>query len=79
MKNTISILLAIFLSLSLNAQDLLGSWIGVLEVQGSKMRIGFNFSKDDNSFTTTMDSPDQKAFGIPAKTISLQADNIHIL
>lgn len=42
------------------------------------MRIAFNISKDQNTYTTTMDSPDQKAKGIPTNTLSMEANNIHV-
>jgi len=63
---TISILLIAFItSFSLTAQDITGQWNGVLKVQGTQLRLVFNVTKTNNGFSSTMDSPDQGAKGIP--------------
>ena len=74
---TISILLfTIFISLTLQAQDITGQWHGVLKVQGTQLRLVFNVSKAENGFTSTMDSPDQGAKGIPATKTSFESPKI---
>jgi len=78
MKITITLLILLFFALGLNAQQILGKWSGNLNVQGNEMRIVFNFAKTGDNIETTMDSPDQKAFGIPAQTKSLIDENIEI-
>ncbi|MHC1704497.1 MAG: alpha/beta hydrolase family protein [Tenuifilaceae bacterium] len=54
-----------------NQQNIEGSWLGALKVQGIELRIVFNISLDkDNKLKSTLDSPDQGAKGIPlGKTI----------
>ena len=59
---TISILLITLLaSLTLTAQDIAGQWNGVLNVQGTQLRLVFNVSITDNGYSSTMDSNRQKA------------------
>ncbi|WP_432222688.1 alpha/beta hydrolase family protein [Flavobacterium sp. TMP13] len=50
---------------SLYAQEIEGKWNGVLTVQKTQLKVVFNVSKTADGFTTTMDSPDQGANGIP--------------
>jgi hypothetical protein len=67
------------------AQDITGQWNGVLKVQGTQLRIVFNVAKTDSGFTSTMDSPDQGAKGIPMtkttfenSTIKFELSDAHI-
>ncbi|MDD3743408.1 MAG: alpha/beta fold hydrolase [Lentimicrobiaceae bacterium] len=46
-------------------QEISGNWQGTLNVQGTQLRIVFNVTKSDQGYKSTMDSPDQAAFGIP--------------
>ena len=63
MKN-LSLFVLLF-SPFLFSQNFVGTWNGVLAVQGMQMHLNFNISKTENGFVTTMDSPDQGAKGIP--------------
>ena len=72
---TLFMLLSIY---STQAQNLSGYWLGTLSVQGQSMRIAFNITKTGDTYTTTMDSPDQKAKGIPTSTISMTPENIKV-
>ena len=47
------------------SQDISGQWNGVLEVQGTALRLVFNINKTATGYKSTMDSPDQGAKGIP--------------
>lgn len=68
-----SILIILLLtSISLSAQDITGQWNGVLKVQGTQLRLVFNVTKTDNGISSTMDSPDQGAKGIPTTTTSFE-------
>ena len=74
---TISILLiTLFTSYSLIAQNITGQWNGVLKVQGIQLRVVFNVSKSDNGFSSTMDSPDQGAKGIPVTNTTFENSKI---
>ena len=82
----IAIILAIILGgtfLKAQAQDITGQWNGVLSIQGVNLRLVFHINKDANGYTSTMDSPDQGAAGIPVATtkfdglkLSLEVPNI---
>ena len=50
------------------SQEISGPWYGALQVQGTQLPLVFNISKTGNIYTSTMDSPNQKAFGIPVTT-----------
>ncbi|WP_282144500.1 alpha/beta hydrolase family protein [Cellulophaga baltica] len=72
MKKIILILLTILSTLSMYGQDITGQWNGVLKVQGTQLRLVFNVTKTDNVVSSTMDSPDQGAKGIPTTTTSFE-------
>ena len=72
MKKTSLILLTCLLSLTIYGQDITGQWNGALKVQGTQLRLVFNVTKTDNGISSTMDSPDQGAKGIPTTTTSFE-------
>ena len=60
-------------------QDIQGIWQGVLEVSGTKLRIVFNISAEQNStLTATMDRPDQGVTCIPVDKVTFQNDNLNL-
>ncbi len=65
MKNITLILLTLLTSLSLYGQNIVGQWNGTLSIQGAQLRVVFHIVKADNGYSSTMDSPDQGAKGIP--------------
>lgn len=83
---TLSIVLFIFfVSIAMSAQDITGQWNGVLKVQGMQLRVVFNVTKSGAFYTSTMDSPDQGAAGIPVtqttfvnSTIKFEVTNARI-
>lgn len=62
----------------LYAQDLSGSWYGVLDIPGAKLRINFHIKAVGADFVTTMDSPDQGAKGLRTDKTSIQGKEISI-
>ena len=60
------------------AQDITGTWNGVLEVQGQKMALVFHIENNDVKLTSTMDSPDQKAFGLPVENTTFLNNELTI-
>lgn len=64
--------LTFFISITLFGQDIIGQWSGVLKVQGIQLRVVFNIDKTDSGYSSTMDSPDQGAKGIPVTTTSFE-------
>ncbi|HCR76655.1 MAG TPA: S9 family peptidase, partial [Chryseobacterium sp.] len=49
----------------INAQNIVGSWKGDIDVQGMKLPFILNIKKDGNSYSSTIDSPKQGAKDIP--------------
>lgn len=73
-------LLAIFFlaTISMFAQDISGKWNGVLTVPGAELRVDFNLSKTTDGYTSTMDSPDQGAYGIATTTTDFKDKTLTI-
>ncbi len=69
MRKIVVALLVTLVCLSSYAQDISGEWNGKLKIQGVELRLVFHIEKSGEGYTSTMDSPDQGAKGIPvAKT-----------
>lgn len=68
MKKIITFILVFGSISSVFSQDIIGTWNGKLKVQGMQLSLVFKINKTENGFSSTMDSPDQKAFGIPVTT-----------
>jgi hypothetical protein len=63
----------------LRAQDIAGSWVGLIPVAGIKLHLVFNIKKtSDTTYTSTFDSPDQKAFGIACSKTYRKKDSLFI-
>jgi len=66
MKTILTIFLSAITMVAAFGQDITGQWVGVLKIQaGMQLHVVFNITKSDKGYTTTMDSPDQGAKGIP--------------
>ena len=72
MKTFLILLIALFTSIRLTAQDISGQWNGALKVQGTQLRLVFNITKTGSGISSTMDSPDQGAKGIPTTTTNFE-------
>ena len=67
----INYLIVFFLvALISSAQDVTGTWYAMLKVPGAQLPVVINVTKVENGFKSTMDSPEQKAFGIPIQTFT---------
>ena len=77
MKKIILILVILTTTL-VSSQEITGSWYGSLQIQGTYLPLLFNISKTGNNYAATMDSPMQKAFGIPVTTITFENSNLKI-
>ncbi|TXD84104.1 S9 family peptidase [Subsaximicrobium wynnwilliamsii] len=78
MKNKILGLVTLFLISAFNiseAQDIQGSFKGILDVQGNELPITLNISKSNDDLSTTIDSPAQGAIGIPTDATTWE-DNV---
>lgn len=72
----LSVCMAMFVGVHADAQSLVGSWKGVLEVGGAgQLPLVFHVENDN---TVTMDSPEQGVIGIKSKTNVLSADSINV-
>ena len=78
-KRTTLLLSLILLLAPLCAQDITGSWSGSLKIQSSSLRLVFNIEKGDSTLISTMDSPDQGAFGLPTTRTSFKDDKLEIV
>ena len=72
MKTILILLTMLLTSSSLTAQDITGQWNGVLKVQGTQLRLVFNVDKTDSGYSSTLDSPDQGANGIPVTSTTFE-------
>jgi dienelactone hydrolase len=78
MKKIITFI-AVFCSITtLFSQDITGTWNGILKVQGMQLSLVFHINKTEKGFSSTMDSPDQKAFGIPVTTTNFENSKLTI-
>ena len=76
MRNFIILLVTLLTTLTSTAQDITGQWNGVLKVQGTQLRLVFNVTQTENGFSSTMDSPDQGAKGIPVTNTTFENPKI---
>ncbi|MBK6876865.1 MAG: alpha/beta hydrolase [Ignavibacteria bacterium] len=76
MKTILILLTMLLTSSSLTAQDITGQWNGVLKVQGTQLRLVFNVDKTDSGYSSTLDSPDQGANGIPVTSTTFEDPKI---
>lgn len=67
------------ISLTAFGQDIAGQWNGLLNIPGSPLRLAINITKTDTGFASTLDSPDQGAFGIPVDTTSFENTTLKII
>lgn len=51
---------------------LVGHWLGILNVQGNKLRIGLNVEKEGKGFEASVDSVDQNVRGLPVQNLSCE-------
>jgi hypothetical protein len=74
----IAFLLGVLATTLAFGQDITGPWNGILKVQGTQLRIVFNITKAANGYTSTMDSPDQGAKGIPVTSTSFENQTLKL-
>lgn len=69
MKNLLLFVVFFMLTGGLLAQDITGTWNGVLEFSGVRLRLVLHISGENGLYQATLDSPDQGAKGIPATQV----------
>lgn len=79
MRSLFISLLALILFNSANSQELTGTWQGILLVGGKNIRLVFHISKTEtNTYSATLDSPDQNAYGIKCSNTKIAGDSLVI-
>jgi len=78
MKKITFLFLMILITLSSSAQDITGQWNGSLKVGAVQLRLVFNISKTDTGYSSTMDSPDQGAKGIPVTSTAFEKSILNL-
>jgi len=66
----------LLLAVSVFSKDITGQWNGVLNEL--KLRLVFHINKTGETYTATMDSPDQNAFGIQVETITFDGSKLSL-
>ena len=83
MRKMASIFVLFLAVVALSAQDITGTWTGTLSFtdqagQAAELTVNFNIIKSDNGYTSTLDSPDQNAYGIAVDTTVFQSPELTI-
>ena len=78
MKKIAVILILVVSVFGSYGQEITGAWNGSLKVQGMQLRIVFNITKTDTGYSSTMDSPDQGAKGIPVTSTTFVDSKLKI-
>lgn len=68
MKRITILLLTLIAASFVYAQDITGQWNGALSIQGQQLRLVIHVTRSGDTYSATMDSPDQGAKGIPVTT-----------
>lgn len=79
MKKLTTLLILAMATFSLFAQDITGTWNGSFSAQGQTLRVNFNISEAGEGYTSTLDSPDQGAFGIEVDTTTFKNKELRIV
>ncbi|HLP73083.1 MAG TPA: CocE/NonD family hydrolase [Bacteroidales bacterium] len=67
-RHILSFILILSFSLHAFSQSIEGDWYGKADIQGMQLRINVHVNKIADGYTSTWDSPDQGAMGIPSTT-----------
>ena len=78
MKTILFLLFTFLTSCSMDAQDITGQWNGILKTQGIQLRVVFHINKTDTGYSSTMDSPDQGAKGLPTTSTYFENSTLKI-
>jgi dienelactone hydrolase len=79
MKKLLISVITLCITSQLRAQDLTGGWQGTIPAGSKNLYLVFNINKTGtNTYSSTFDSPDQKAFGIPCSKIIIKKDSLFV-
>lgn len=76
MRKIFVIILVLFFSLQIGAQEITGDWHGLLKVMGSSLRLVFHIEKTSDGYAGKMDSPDQNAYGIKISSVQFDGSDL---
>ncbi len=76
MKNIIILIAAFLIVVTSSAQDITGQWNGILKE--INLRLVLHISETDAGYSSTMDSPDQGATGIPVTSTTFEDSTLTI-
>jgi len=79
MHKTLFSVILFFTTAFLYSQDITGTWEGLIKTGNTRLRLVFHIERNDTSFTTTMDSPDQGAFGLPTSRTTFNENKLEIV
>jgi putative CocE/NonD family hydrolase len=60
-----------------SAQSIEGDWYGSADINGTQLRINVHVKRSDGGYTSTWDSPDQDAMGIPSSSTIFSYPDFH--
>ena len=70
----------VFVFTKANTQEnILGEWNGILSIGGQQLSLIFHIEKTGSAFSGSLDSPDQKAFGIKADKVTYAKDTLELI
>lgn len=72
------IIIILLSTYSLSFSQITGDWFGTLQVQGVQLRMVLHITEAEAGLVTTLDSPDQGAFGIPVAETSFEAPKLSL-
>jgi uncharacterized protein len=75
-KIILSSIVLLIVGIKSTAQDIVGKWYGILDVQGTQLPLVFNISKTDSGYGGTFDSPSQGAKDIKLNSTSFQNETL---
>src|SRR5690606_39926956 len=59
--------------------DLSGAWLGTLQAGPVQLRLVLHLTRQaDGTWGAALDSPDQGARGIPASSVEVKGDSVHV-
>lgn len=60
------------------SQEITGDWFGIVNFQGTMLRINIHVTGNDPDYVAIFDSPEQEAFGIPADTLIVSGNSFNL-
>ena len=78
MNRVLSIISLFLFTTCLYSQEISGSWTGNINIQGTNLRILFNITNANTFYESTMDSPNQGAYGIPTTSTEYSEGKLYI-